>query len=138
MATKANKSGKKPLTKKEQQKRKIMIIAAEVICLVVLGIVVFAWSFLGKIDYSNFGEDEAGINNDLSDESKEILENYTNIAIFGLDNRSEGDYDTGHSDVIMIASINNETKEAKLLSVYRDTLLHVGDDQYQKANSAYA
>lgn len=138
MATKADKSGKKPLAKKEQQKRKLMIIAAEVVCLLVLGIVVFAWSFLGKINYSDFDENEAGINNDLSAESKEILENYTNIAFFGLDNRSEGTYDKGQSDVIMIASVNNKTKEVKLVSVYRDTLLHVGNDEYQKANSAYA
>ena len=53
MATKANKSGKKTLTKKEQQKRKLMIIAAEIVCLLVLGVVVFAWSFLGKINYTD-------------------------------------------------------------------------------------
>jgi LCP family protein required for cell wall assembly len=65
------------------------------------------------------------------------LEGYTNIAIFGLDNRSQGQYDKGQSDVIMIASINNKTKEVRLVSVYRDTYLNIGDGKYNKANSAY-
>lgn len=137
MATKTNKS-KKALTKKEQQKRKLMIIAAEIGCLALLVIVVLAWNFVGKINFNSFKEDEAGINNDLSAESKQILGDYTNVAFFGLDSRSEGDYEGGQSDVIMIASIHNKTKEVKLVSVYRDTLLHVGDDMYKKANSAYA
>lgn len=146
MATKKNKSKskskkpltKKPLTKKEQQKRKMMIVGAELACLVVLLVVVFVWSFVGKINFNSFSEDDAGINADLSSESKEILGNYTNVAFFGLDNRDGGSYKSGQSDVIMIASINNETKEVKLVSVYRDTFLHVGDDLYKKANSAYA
>lgn len=137
MATKTNKS-KKTLTKKEQQKRKLMIIAAEIGCLALLVIVVVAWSFVGKINFNSFKEGDAGINDDLSAESKRILEDYTNVAFFGLDSRSEGDYSGGQSDVIMIASIHNKTKEVKLVSVYRDTLLHIGDDSYKKANSAYA
>lgn len=134
---KRKKTGRK-LTKKAQQKRKMMIIGAEVACLLVLLVVVLVWSFVGKINFNSFSEDEAGINADLSDESKEILEQYTNVAFFGLDNRDGGSYSSGQSDVIMIASINNETKEVKLVSVYRDTFLHVGDDLYKKANSAYA
>lgn len=38
----------------------------------------------------------------------------------------------------MIASINEDTKEVKLISVYRDTYLNLGNDSYNKANSAYA
>lgn len=32
----------------------------------------------------------------------------------------------------------NDTKEVKLASVYRDTLLDIGNDTYTKANAAYA
>ncbi len=134
---KHTKSGKR-MTKKEQQKRKMMTLGIEIGCLALLLIVLFVWSFVGKINFSDFGEDEAGINSDLSQESLEILDGYTNIALFGLDNRSGGNYNGGQSDVIMVASINNKTKEVKLISVYRDTFLNVGDNTYKKANSAYA
>ena len=38
----------------------------------------------------------------------------------------------------MIASVNQETCEIKLLSVYRDTYLNLGNDSYNKCNAAYA
>lgn len=42
------------------------------------------------------------------------------------------------SDTIMVASLNRETKEVKISSVYRDTLLQQKDGTYNKANSAYS
>ena len=39
---------------------------------------------------------------------------------------------------MIIVSVNNDTKEVRMVSVYRDTLLNVGDDTYTKANAAYA
>ena len=69
----------------------------------------------------------------------EMMAGYTNIALFGVDSRSgdllEGD---NRSDSIMICSINDKTGEIRLVSLYRDTLLNVGDDVYTKANAAYA
>ena len=38
----------------------------------------------------------------------------------------------------MIASINNDTKKVKLISVYRDTFLNVKEETYSKINSAYS
>ena len=38
----------------------------------------------------------------------------------------------------MIASINLDTGEIKLVSVYRDTYLNTGTDYYTKCNAAYA
>ena len=65
-------------------------------------------------------------------------EGYTNVALFGLDSR-ENDLGKGNrSDTIMIASLNNDTKEVKLVSIYRDTLLELDDGSYNKANAAYA
>lgn len=67
------------------------------------------------------------------------MEGYMNIALFGVDSRS-GDLLDGdnRSDTIMIASINKKTGEISLVSVYRDTILDVGDGYYTKANTAYA
>ena len=37
-----------------------------------------------------------------------------------------------------MASLNNETKEIKMVSVYRDTLLDLSEGTYQKCNAAYS
>lgn len=42
-----------------------------------------------------------------------------------------------NTDTIIIASINNDTKEVRLVSIYRDTYLNIGEDRYSKANAAY-
>lgn len=130
---------KKKLTKRQQQKRKLIIFGAEVLCLLLLLGVTYVWSLWSKIDVqSDMGDSEAGINEDMDEDTLSTLEGYTNIALFGLDNRGNGLYERGNSDVIMIASINNKTKEVRIVSVYRDTYLNVGSGKYNKANSAYA
>ena len=71
--------------------------------------------------------------------NNEKMKSYKNIALFGVDSRSgdllEGD---NRSDSMMVCSIHEETGEIRLVSVYRDTILEVGDGYYTKANSAYA
>ena len=67
---------------------------------------------------------------------------YTNFVLFGVDSR-EGEVDTSNSDSILIVSIHNTTKEVKIVSVYRDTMLGICDktgtiNQYFKVNSAYS
>ena len=47
-------------------------------------------------------------------------------------------YKGSRSDSIMIASINMDTGDIKLVSVYRDTYLNTGTDSYQKCNAAYS
>ena len=66
------------------------------------------------------------------------LKGYKNIALFGVDSR-EGSLGKGtRSDTIIIASINNDTGDIRLCSVYRDTYLNLGNDSYNKCNAAYA
>ena len=42
------------------------------------------------------------------------------------------------SDCIIVASLNNKTKEIRMISVYRDTILDIKDGQLQKCNAATA
>ena len=42
-----------------------------------------------------------------------------------------------HSDSIIVASINNKTKDVKLVSVYRDTYLDNTNGEYRKATECY-
>lgn len=66
------------------------------------------------------------------------MHGYMNVALFGLDAVTDKElYGTSHSDTIMIANINMDTGDIKLVSVYRDTYLNVGTDDYAKCNAAY-
>lgn len=66
------------------------------------------------------------------------LTDYKNIAIFGVDSRSD-DYGIGNrSDCIIIASINNTTGEVKLISVYRDTYVNIDGYGLDKITHAYS
>lgn len=129
---------KRKITRRQKQKRKLILLGVELVCFLVLLVVLYVWSVIGKIDFNPLALDDAGINEDLADDALLKMQGYTNIALFGLDNRTSGNYDTGHSDSIIIASINNKTKEIRLVSVYRDTYLRVNSEEsYSKANSAY-
>ena len=135
--------------KKVKQIGKIVAFALEVVLLVAL-VIGASYVFKFKNMYENIvdqgtqfeDESDAGIN--VGDTGMEedyitdVLDSYTNIAIFGLDNRKAGNYDKGLSDVIMVASINNNTKEVRLVSVYRDTYLNIGEGTFKKANTAYS
>lgn len=137
--------GQKPDGKKskksKRRKRKVIIVIIEIIIL--LGVLVWVW-INGKMDkldtdVSFKGQD---VRVELPKQTQDVLGEYTTIALFGLDNRDEGSYESGNSDVIMVARIDKDTKEVKLVSVYRDTFLKMADldkpDAYSKANAAYA
>ena len=120
------------------RKRRIVLFIMELIVLLLLLAVVFVVTKLGRIDKKTIDADNIGINEDISQESQEVMKGYKTIALFGLDNRSNGNLSKGRSDVIMIASINNDTKEVKLASVFRDTFLDVGGGSFQKWYAAFA
>ena len=121
---------------KKGTKRRVILFIGELIVLVLLigGLFVYGQinSKLSKIE----GEDLGDVQMNMV--TSEKMTGYQNIALFGVDSRGEGsDMGVNNSDTIIIASINNDTKAVKLVSVYRDTLLNVGNDSYMKANSAY-
>ena len=131
-----NKNSRK--RRKKKKSKKLLLFVFEVLLLAILLLAAYFVSMMNRIKYENLDESEAGINSDLDENTILSLEGYTNIALFGLDNRSSNNYDTGNSDVIMIASINNKTKDIKLVSLYRDTYLSIGNGSYHKSNAAYA
>ena len=135
---------KKKNSKKRKQRNKIILFVVELLFLALLLGALFLWGKFARLyekidtDTQKMYNTEAGINEDIDSEQIEVLKGYTNIALFGLDNRTMGKYESGLSDSMIIASINNETKEVKLVSVYRDTYLSIGNGKYKKANTAYA
>lgn len=138
MANNTKVSTKRKGSKKARRRRRRILLVIEILVLLILLGVLFVVSKLDKIQQKDIPEDEIQVN-DMTEEMTETLDGYTNIALFGLDSRT-GSLDKGtHSDTIIIASINNKTKEVKLVSVYRDTFLNQAseDRDYHKANQAY-
>ena len=132
---------KKPLSPvKKRRKKKLIIFIIELLILLVLLAVLFVWLKLGKITHEDINEDALGISDEVD---PELMSGYTNIALFGLDNRTMGNLDSGNSDTIMILSIDNSNGEINIISVYRDTMLaqqedEDGDFHYRKANAAFS
>lgn len=94
-------------------------------------------SKLSKINVEEIDETAVGITEEVE---KELL-GYRNIALFGIDSRKD-DYSLGNrSDCIIIASLNQDTNEIKLVSVYRDTYMQVesnGKQILDKVTHAYS
>lgn len=108
------------------------VLGGTFLAVAVIGMVILA-SKMNKLKSVKLNTDKLNISDEVQHE-----EGYTNVALFGLDSR-ENDLGKGNrSDTIMIASLNNDTKEVKLVSIYRDTLLELDDGSYNKANAAYA
>lgn len=114
--------------------KRIGVCLAGILVCFLASTVIFVAAKLGKLDTEEIPKEDIVIN-DLADE---VGVGYTNIAIFGGDSR-KGEVEKGiNTDCIIVASLNNRTKEVKMVSVYRDTLVDVGGGALQKANSAYA
>ena len=69
------------------------------------------------------------------------VDGYINIALLGVDSRNmDMEHLTGlNTDCIIVVSMDEKTNEVKMISVYRDTYLKIGDTPtYSKINSAFA
>lgn len=127
--------------KKMNKGLKIFLIILLVLVIFILGLGVAGYTFvngkIGKMQKENIDTTAVGIN----EETKQELKGYRNIVLLGIDSRAD-DYGLGNrSDCMMIASINQETNEIKLISVYRDTYVYVmenGTKRLDKITHAYS
>jgi hypothetical protein len=127
--------------KKMNKGLKIFLIILLVLVIIIVGLGVAGYTFvngkIGKMQKENIDTTAVGIN----EETKQELKGYRNIALLGIDSRAD-DYGLGNrSDCMMIASINQETNEIKLISVYRDTYVYVmenGTKRLDKITHAYS
>lgn len=114
--------------------KKIASIVGGTFLIVAAAGAVLLASKLAKIDTVELDADKLNI----SKEARERGTGYLNVALFGVDSRENELGEGTRSDTIMIASLNRETLEVKISSVYRDTLLQQSDGTLNKANAAYA
>lgn len=124
-----------------KKKNRTALIIIELVVLAAVLLILYFVTRIGKVERVNLPTQE--IENNIADVVKENTETgemkgYRNIAFFGVDSTTgELDQNT-RSDSIIICSINEDTGDVKLVSVYRDTLLNLGDGTYNKCNAAYA
>lgn len=112
----------------------IVLVLLIILAIIVGGTFAFVHSKLSKMQQVDLNEDDLNV----SAQAEQQLAEYRNIAIFGVDSRDDS-YDKGNrSDCIIIASINNKTKEVKLISVYRDTYVQIEGHGLDKITHAYS
>lgn len=131
------------IEKNKQNKKKgkvLKIILIILLFIIVIIAAVFAGGYwyvndkLGKMQQVEIKDEDLNIDEKV----EENLTGYRNIAIFGVDSRSSNLGKGNRSDCIIIASINNQTKEVKLASIYRDTYVQIQGHGLDKINHAYS
>lgn len=143
MAAQAN---NRKMTAKQQEakkRRKAIIFAVEI--MIILVMVAVLWLVMEKTpegpNVTVLDPQELEIHEEvqLAREEGGTMHGYLNIALFGVDAETESQlYKNSRSDSIMIASINMDTGDIKLVSIYRDSYLNIGTDEYRKCNAAYS
>lgn len=123
-------------TKRKRRRRsplRILIILILVIAVLVGLTLSTVHKKLGKISTKSLDHSQlVTVNKDSN------MTDYTNYAFFGIDSQTGSMSDRGNrSDSIIVVSINNSTKDVKLLSIYRDTYVSI-NGKYSKINAAYS
>lgn len=142
MAKKKNLTDRQKRVRRRRRRNTLsrVMFALEIIVLVVLMGGLFVYAKLGKLNHETINEEELDVNESVTE--NQVMKGYTTIALVGIDSRDDKLKSDWNSDTMIIASINNDTKKVKLVSVYRDTYLCLGEDEdennsYRLANSAY-
>lgn len=108
--------------------KKALLIGLLVLLIVAIGIGSYVLAKLGLLNRIELNEDEL---------SCVDVDGYINILLLGVDSRNMENIEGAGADAIMILSIKEETGEVKLMSVYRDTYLKMGDtEKYGKITDA--
>ena len=132
---------KNTMTQKQRAKKKrnkIVLFVVEIFALLILLVVFWGVMQANKIDHITIADDEVQIDEGVKvSEETGAMKGYRNIALFGVDSREGELTKNTRTDTIMIASINQDTGEVKLVSVLRDTYLNLSNDKYNKCNGAY-
>lgn len=115
----------------------ILVLVLILIILLGIGAGVGVWYVhdkLGRLNYVDIDENEIEVNTGIDKD----LKGYRTIAIFGVDSRNNELVKGTRSDCIILATINENTKEVNLTSVYRDTYLEITGRDLDKITHAYA
>ncbi|MCX4351374.1 MAG: LCP family protein [Lachnospiraceae bacterium] len=137
----SKKKKKVPASAKEKARKKrtkIFLFIIEIFILIIMGVVLYGVLKVEKVGKVDLPKEDIVINPEVEEKIETTMRGYRNIALFGVDSTTGALTKNTRSDTIMIASINLDTGECRLVSVYRDTYLNLSNDSYNKCNAAYA
>lgn len=125
----------KPLSKNSKWIIALVIVLIIFICVTVVYLKQYAKYKYNQMDIHVIAEKDILVNDGVKTETK----GYKTIVLYGVDSRESNLNQGTNSDCIIIVSINDDTKEVKLVSIYRDTLFKIQNDSKttQKVNYAY-
>lgn len=125
--------------KEKKKRKKILLFIIEIFVLLIMVVILYGVLKGEKVGKVELNDDEIIINEEVkAREETTNMKGYRNIALFGVDSTTGALTKNTRSDTIMIASVNQDTGDCKIVSVYRDTYMNLSNDSYNKCNSAYA
>lgn len=135
-----------PDAKEERSYKRNRLISRILFCLseIVLLLIICACSYLLRLldlpDIVDYDPSKDVQQNSQEDPTylPSIQKGFKTFVVFGIDpeDQTSNLLAGSNSDVIMLVSMNNDTGEIRLCSVYRDTLLKMTTGKLDKANSA--
>ncbi|MEE3362915.1 MAG: LCP family protein [Anaerovoracaceae bacterium] len=114
--------------RKHSRARTVLIV---VVCLAVIAASVAGLGYgivMNKFDSLDHDSTLDAADLCIDDQVAKDLKDYTNVAVFGVDNRDEEEIEKSRSDAIAVISINNKTKKVKMFTVMRDSYLQLDED----------
>ena len=131
--------GRNRQRKKKSKVGRIILFTVEIVALVLVTMFLYTTLKVEKSGRLNIAEESIIINQTVREHhAQEAMKGFRTVALFGVDSTTGQLAKNTRTDTIMIASINLDNGEVRLVSVYRDTYLNLGNDRYNKANAAYA
>lgn len=127
--SKQTRAKRKKAKKKKKNTKLIVVTCVMLVAVLALGGVIgtgltVVHSKLDMVGQVKVNRKALGIDSRVAKE----LANYRNIALLGIDARDMNDDKQTRSDAMIIASVDKQTNEVRLVSLYRDTYVNIGDN----------
>ena len=124
--------------KKYSLRNRIIISTISIVLAVVVGVVIGYYSYVKSKIYAEPSEIEVKTVEKKSEEEVdyEEVEGITNVLLVGTDARDLKE--SARADSIIIATLDNNNKEIRLTSLFRDTLVDIDEYGPHKLNAAMA
>ena len=110
--------------------QKILIALLVLVIGAGMGAYIYVNHMLDNLDKIDVDKDKLGIVD---------VDGYVNFLVMGLDSRDMNDFKGSRTDALILVSLEEKTNKVKLTSIYRDTMLKMGNtDKYDKITHAFA